>query len=187
MSTNQEITANSPSLNPFASSILQNVFSKKAMTNSENLTEENSQSNEKKENTDTVNQICARLENKKQAAAVNLGIGKTDVETMPFDLSALETEGIFLNIDCRGFGSLVKQLDWKTLGVELPEHAAVRVSPPRAGLLPDVYRHKLMRGQAQAHNALNKYSFRFTLCETVLGSSEYKWMGAAQCRIATLD
>ncbi len=81
-----------------------------------------------------------------------------------------------MNIDCRGFGSLVRQLEWKTLGVQLPENAAVRVSPPRAGLLPDVYRNRLMRGAAQAHNALNKFGFRFTLCETVWGTSEYKWI-----------
>ncbi|MGH9949491.1 MAG: hypothetical protein ACRD6X_20140, partial [Pyrinomonadaceae bacterium] len=62
------------------------------------------------------------------------------------------------------------------LGVRLPEDAAVRVSPPRAGLLPDVYRNKLMRGASQAHNALSRYSFRFTLCETVWGTSEYKWI-----------
>ena len=80
------------------------------------------------------------------------------------------------NIDCHGFGSLVRQLEWRTLGIKLPENAAVRVSPPRAGLLPDVYRNKLMRGAAQAHNALTKYSFRFTLCETVWGTSEYKWI-----------
>ena len=48
---------------------------------------------------------------------------------------------------------LARQLDWKTRGVKLPEHTAVRVSPPRAGLLPDISRNKLMRGQAQAHNA----------------------------------
>ena len=105
-----------------------------------------------------------------------MGIDAEEVETMPFDLSALETEGIFLNIDASGFGALYRQLDWKTLGVELPEDAAVRVSPPRAGLLPDVFRRKLMRGASQAHNALNKYGFRFTLCETVWGTSEYKWI-----------
>jgi len=33
-----------------------------------------------------------------------------------------------------------------------------------------------MRGAAQAHNALNKFGFRFTLCETVWGTSEYKWI-----------
>lgn len=120
--------------------------------------------------------ILRRVETRKEKAAVQLGIHKGDVETIPFDLSALESEGIFINIDCRGFGALVRRLDWKTLGVKLPEHAAVRVSPPRAGLLPDVYRHKLMRGASQAHNALSKYSFRFTLCETLWGTNEYKWI-----------
>lgn len=117
-----------------------------------------------------------RLSARKERAAVRLGIGIDEVESLPFDLSRLESEGIFMNIDCRGFGCLVRQLEWKALGVKLPEDAAVRVSPPRAGLLPDVYRNKLMRGAAQAHNALNRYGFRFTLCETVWGTSEYKWI-----------
>lgn len=118
----------------------------------------------------------SRVEARKRRAAGELGISADEVEALPFDLSTLESDGIFMNIDCRGFGSLARQLEWKTLGVKLPENAAVRVSPPRAGLLPDVYRNWLMRGASQAHNALNKFGFRFTLCETVWGTSEYKWI-----------
>ena len=164
--------------NGFASAILQNFFSKKTAMSDEKISESVSSpaTAERSENTETVSQILSRLENKKEQAAVNLGIGAEEVETMPFDLSQLETEGIFLNIDCSGFGALQRQLDWKTLGVELPAETAVSVSPPRAGLLPDSYRKKLLRGAAQAHNALNRYSFRFTLCETVWGTSEYKWI-----------
>ncbi|MGD9560830.1 MAG: hypothetical protein AB7F88_00620 [Pyrinomonadaceae bacterium] len=125
---------------------------------------------------DLVRNVLRRVEERKEKAAVELGIGVAEVESLPFDLSTLESEGIFMNIDCRGFGTLVRQLEWKTLGVKLPEDAAVRVSPPRAGLLPDLYRNKLMRGASQAHNALTKYSFRFTLCETVWGTNEYKWV-----------
>lgn len=125
---------------------------------------------------DLVRNVLRRVDTRKERAAVELGIGVNEVETLPFDLSTLESEGIFMNIDCRGFGSLIRQLEWKTLGVRLPDDAAVRVSPPRAGLLPDIYRNKLMRGAAQAHNALDKYGFRFTLCETVWGTSEYKWI-----------
>ena len=178
MNTNQtiETDTNSTSANPFASAILQSIFDKKPEMTSEQSAELNSQTSEQNATSDTVSQILSRLENKKEAAAVNLGVDAEEVETMPFDLSALETEGIFLNIDASGFGALYRQLDWKTLGVELPEDAAVRVSPPRAGLLPDVFRRKLMRGSSQAHNALNKYGFRFTLCETVWGTSEYKWI-----------
>ena len=164
--------------NGFASAILQNFFSQKTATSDEKTSESVSPQPEaeRSANAATVSQILTRLENKKEQAATNLGIGASDVETMPFDLSELETEGIFLNIDCSGFGALQRQLDWKTLGVELPAETAVSVSPPRAGLLPDSYRKKLLRGAAQAHNALNRYSFRFTLCETVWGTSEYKWI-----------
>lgn len=178
MNINQtvEADANSASTTPFASAILQNVFNKVSEIKSENLTETISPASERDEGANVVRQILSRLENKKEVAAVNLSIGTEEVETLPFDLSALETEGIFLNIDAGGFGALTRQLEWKTLGVKLPEDAAVRVSPPRAGLLPDVYRRKLMRGAAQAHHALNKFGFRFTLCETVWGTSEYKWI-----------
>ncbi len=180
MTINQTIesSTNSASANPFASAILQSIFDKKPETTIEKSAEINLPDEESESDTNavTVSQLLSRLENKKEVAAVNLGIGAEEIETMPFDLSALETEGIFLNIDASGFGALYRQLDWKTLGVELPEDAAVRVSPPRAGLLPDVFRRKLMRGASQAHNALNKYGFRFTLCETVWGTSEYKWI-----------
>lgn len=163
--------------NGFASALLQNFFSKKTAMSDENIPESISQpATETSANAGTVSQILTRLGNKKEQAAVNLGIGAEEVETMPFDLSQLETEGIFLNIDAKGFGALQRQLDWKTLGVELPAGTSVSVSPPRAGLLPDVYRKKLLRGAAQAHNALNKFSFRFTLCETIWGTSEYKWI-----------
>lgn len=163
-----------PPQNAFASSILRSVFGN---GNGHSVTdlEADSQIIDKSKTVDAT-EIIARLESRKEKAAVELGIAVDEVESLPFDLSTLESEGIFMNIDCRGFGSLVRQLEWKTLGVELPEDAAVRVSPPRAGLLPDVYRNKLMRGAAQAHNALNKYGFRFTLCETVWGTSEYKWI-----------
>lgn len=164
---------------PFASTILSNVFGKNlamSSSNNDNKSNEIVSSPSDGGNANTVNQILSRLENKKEQAAVNLGICKDDVETIPFDLSQLETEGIFLNIDASGFGVLERQLEWKTLGVKLPEQAAVRVSPPRAGLLPDVYRRKLLRASHQAHTALNRYGFRFTLCETVWGTSEYKWI-----------
>lgn len=160
--------------NALASSILRSVFGNR---NGHGVTdpEADSQIIDKSKPVDAT-EIIARLESRKEKAAVELGIAVDEVESLPFDLSKLESEGIFMNIDCRGFGSLVRQLEWKTLGVKLPEDAAVRVSPPRAGLLPDVYRNKLMRGAAHAHNALNKYGFRFTLCETVWGTSEYKWI-----------
>ncbi len=162
---------------PSAAQILQNLWGKTNIgTNAEQRSVADSQTREDRNDESVTSRILSKLENKKEQAAINLGIGKDEVETMPFDLSQLETEGIFLNIDCSGFGALERQLEWKSLGVELPAAGAVRVSPPRAGLLPDYFRKKLMRAQAQAHTALNKYGFRFTLCETVWGTSEYKWI-----------
>lgn len=170
MNTNQEFSSNSPS----ASSILSNFLGKKKVTNEEKtevLSEPVSETT-----VSPAAEILNRLNTKKEKAAVNLGITTAEVETMPFDLSQLETEGIFLNVDCRGFSTLEKQIEWKSLGVELPPHRAVKLSPPRVGLLPDNFRRKLLRAASQAHHALNKFSFRFALCETVWGTSEYKWI-----------
>ena len=121
-------------------------------------------------------EILGKLEQKKETAAAHLGISKAEVETMPFDLTQLEQAGIFLNIDATGFSVLSRQLDWQSLGIELPKEQTVHLSPPRTGLLPDDYRKPLQRAASQAHNALDRYSFRFALCETVLGSSEYRWI-----------
>ncbi|MCZ2391640.1 MAG: hypothetical protein LC113_11240 [Acidobacteria bacterium] len=170
----QDTFVQAPPANALASSILRSVFGNGNGHGVPDL-KADSQIIDKSKPVDAT-EIIARLESRKKKAAVELGIAVDEVESLPFNLSKLESEGIFMNIDCRGFGSLVRQLEWKTLGVKLSEDAAVRVSPPRAGLLPDVYRNKLMRGAAQAHNALTKYSFRFTLCETVWGTSEYKWI-----------
>lgn len=125
---------------------------------------------------DLASEILSKLEQKKETAAAHLGISKAEVETMPFDLTALEEAGIFLNIDATGFSVLSRQLDWQSLGIELPKEQTVHLSPPRTGLLPDDYRKPLQRAASQAHNALDRYSFRFALCETVLGSSEYRWI-----------
>ncbi|HLM59503.1 MAG TPA: hypothetical protein VK308_01745 [Pyrinomonadaceae bacterium] len=134
--------------------------------------EENSMNNA----TDLATEILSKLEEKKETAAAHLGISAAEVETMPFDLTALEQAGIFLNIDATGFSVLSRQLDWQSLGIELPKEQAVHLSPPRTGLLPDNYRKPLQRAASRAHNALDRYSFRFALCETVLGSSEYRWI-----------
>ena len=125
---------------------------------------------------DLASEILSNLEQKKETAAAHLGISNAEVETMPFDLTALEQAGIFLNIDATGFSVLSRQLDWQSLGIELPKEQTVHLSPPRTGLLPDDYRKPLQRAASRAHNALDRYSFRFALCETVLGSSEYRWI-----------
>lgn len=158
-----------------ASSVLANIFGQNGYTKTDEVFNP-SEEPEDLSTTDLASDILKRFDSRKEKAAVELGIDVNEVESLPFDLSTLESEGIFMNIDCRGFGALVRQLEWKTLGVKLPENAAVHVSPPRAGLLPDVYRNKLMRGAARAHQALTRYGFRFTLCETVWGTSEYKWI-----------
>lgn len=126
--------------------------------------------------TDLASEILGKLEQRRETAAGHLGISAAEVETMPFDLTALEQAGIFLNIDATGFSVLSRQLDWQSLGIELPKDKAVSLSPPRTGLLPDDYRKPLQRAASRAHNALCRYSFRFALCETVLGSSEYRWI-----------
>ncbi|MEP6902844.1 MAG: hypothetical protein ABJA66_13915 [Actinomycetota bacterium] len=79
----------------------------------EKLTENNPPPGENETNAEAVSNILSRLQTKKEEAAVNLGISASEVETMPFDLSQLETEGIFLNIDCKGFSTLERQIAWR--------------------------------------------------------------------------
>src|SRR5689334_9522395 len=61
---------------------------------------------------DLATEILGKLDQKKETAAAHLGISAAEVETMPFDLTALEQSGIFLNIDATGFSVLSRQLDW---------------------------------------------------------------------------
>src|SRR5215212_10859767 len=101
-------------------------------------------------------------------AADRLGLAPDAVERLPFDLSALADEGAFVNVDAAGFGMLDRRLGWQALGVELPRGADLAFRPPRCGLLPDRYRLPLLRPAARAHAALHRYSFRFTLTETLV-------------------
>lgn len=154
---------------------------KPSTTENANVAAPQSQSNTEEQSEmnniiDLADEILGKLEQKKETAAAHLGITAAEVETMPFDLTALEQSGIFLNVDATGFSVLSRQLDWQSLGIELPKDKTVHLSPPRTGLLPDDYRKPLQRAASQAHNALDRYSFRFVLCETVLGSSEYRWI-----------
>ena len=52
---------------------------------------------------DLATEILSKLNQKKETAAAHLGISAAEVETMPFDLTALEQSGIFLNVDATGF------------------------------------------------------------------------------------
>jgi hypothetical protein len=109
-------------------------------------------------------------------AAARAGIEAASVERLPFDLSELDNEGVFINVDARGFGLLDRRLDWRTLGVALPHGADLTFRPPRCGLLPDRYRLPLLRPAGQAHAALHRYSYRFTLTETLFETPAYRWV-----------
>ena len=92
--------------------------------NTNNLIENQPEADDKKvamiENIpDLATEILSKLNQKKEVAAAHLGISAAEVETMPFDLTALEQAGIFLNIDATGFSVLSRQLDWQSLGIEL--------------------------------------------------------------------
>lgn len=113
-----------------------------------------------------------RAERAAERAGVNVG----QVQQLPFDLSALESEGIFVNVDASGFGMLDRRLDWEALGISLPRGSDLAFRPPRCGLLPDRYRLPLLRPAARAHTALHAYSYRFTLMETVFQTPEYRWV-----------
>src|SRR5215207_1215695 len=116
------------------------------------------------------------VEARAERAAGRTGVETAEIERLPFDLTALEDEGVFINVDARGFGLLDRRLDWHALGVSLPRGSALAFRPPRCGLLPDRYRLPLLRPAARAHAALHKYSYRFTLCETLFESPAYRWV-----------
>ena len=78
---------------------------------------------------DLASEILSKLEQKKETAAAHLGISAAEVETMPFDLTALEQAGIFLNVDTTGFSVLCRQLDWQSLGIELPKEQIRQIDP----------------------------------------------------------
>src|SRR5499426_67483 len=99
-----------------------------------------------------------------------------EIERLPFDLSVIENEGVFINVDATGFGILDRRLDWQALGVELPEDTDVAFRPPRCGLLPNRYRRPLLAPVSQAHSALHKYSYQFRLTETLFESPAYRWV-----------
>src|SRR5471030_1201756 len=84
----------------FASSILQSVFGGKSETVKSQILSEDPQMADGSTIADTAidtTKLLERLESRKEKASVALGIGANEVETLPFDLSALESEGIFLN------------------------------------------------------------------------------------------
>jgi len=99
-----------------------------------------------------------------------------EIERLPFDLSALEEEGVFINVDATGFGILDRRLDWQALGVKLPENTDVAFTPPRCGLLPNRFRRPLLTPVSQAHTALRKYSYHFRLTETLFETPAYRWV-----------
>jgi len=111
-----------------------------------------------------------------QAAAERTNRDAKEIERLPFDLSVIEEEGVFVNVDATGFGILDRRLDWQALGVELPKDTDVAFRPPRCGLLPNRYRRPLITPMSQAHAALHKYSYHFRLTETLFESPAYRWI-----------
>ena len=120
--------------------------------------------------------IVSNGDHRASIAAERTGRSAEEIERLPFDLSALEAEGLFVNVDARGFGILDRRLDWQSLGVDLPKDTDVAFKPPRCGLLPNRYRRPLVTPVSQAHAALRKYSYHFRLVETLFESPAYRWI-----------
>src|SRR5438105_13579866 len=111
-----------------------------------------------------------------EQAADRTGQAMTEIERLPFDLSALDADGIFCNVDARNFGLLDRRLDWQALGISLPRTGDVAFRPPRCGLVPDRYRLPLLRPADRAHAALHTFSYHFRLVETVFETPAYRWV-----------
>lgn len=125
---------------------------------------------------DNVRQFRSRSRSRAAQVAEKTGREAEDVERLPFDLSALEEEGVFVNVDASGFGLLNHRLDWQALGIRLPEDTDVAFHQPRCGVLPNRYRRPLQLPAAQAHAALHKYSYQFRLTETLFETPAYRWV-----------
>jgi hypothetical protein len=111
-----------------------------------------------------------------ERAAARAGVQAASVERLPFDLSALDEDGVLINVDAAGFGLLDRRLDWQALGLALPDRSDIAFRPPRCGLLPDRYRLPLLRAPSRAHAALHRYGYRFRLVETVLETTAFRWL-----------
>ena len=109
-------------------------------------------------------------------ASTHTGVATEQIERLPFDLSALESEGLFLNVDASGFTMMDRRLSWQALGITLPPGSPVAFRPPRCGLLPDRHRLALIRPAGRAHAALHKYSFHFRLTETLFETPAYRYV-----------
>ncbi len=103
-------------------------------------------------------------------------VSRQAIERLPFDLSALDEDGIFVNVDASGFGLLDRKIDWQSIGVTLPRDTDVAFRPPRCGVLPSRYRRPLITPASQAHGALHKYSYQFRLTETIFETPAYRWV-----------
>lgn len=120
--------------------------------------------------------IVSNGDHRASVAASHTNRDAREIERLPFDLSALEEEGVFINVDATGFGILDRRLDWQALGVKLPENTDVNFTPPRCGLLPNRFRRPLLTPVSQAHTALHKYSYHFRLTETLFETPAYRWV-----------
>jgi len=130
----------------------------------------------KAKNVEKVLPIRGKAQKRAEHAATRAGRATEEVERLPFDLSALEEEGVFVNVDASGFGMLNRRLDWQALGIRLPQDTDVAFHPPRCGVLPNRYRRPLLTPSTQAHAALHKYSYHFRLTETVFETPAYRWI-----------
>jgi len=124
----------------------------------------------------TREQADRTIEARTERAGQQLGVQPSEIERLPFDLSVLLEEGVFLNVDAQGFGLLDRRLDWEALGITLPRQSDVAFRPPRCGLLPDRYRLPLLRPASRAHTALHRYSYHFRLTETLFEGPAYRWV-----------
>lgn len=133
----------------------------------------NGRSNVKNSKSNTVTNLA---EHRAVKAAKRINKQAEEIERLPFDLSALEEEGVFINVDASGFGMLDRRIDWQSLGITLPKETDVAFHPPRCGVLPNRYRRPLLTPATQAHQSLKKYSYQFRLTETLFQTPAYRWV-----------
>src|SRR5690242_9558557 len=79
--------------------------------------------------TDPGREVSPSVQERAQNAAQQACVDTTSIEELPFDLSALEDDGILVDVHVRNFGLLDRRLEWQAFGIRLPRGTDLAFRP----------------------------------------------------------
>lgn len=94
---------------------------------------------------------------------------------LPFDLSVMQDEGIFVDVTCTGFSSLWGGLRWGDLGIDA-KRVGLDLSSPTCALLPIERARHIRRMSGRAHDTLNSHAYRFLITAALFGTNSWRWL-----------